>query len=226
MTEENTTKINEETGVTEGVAEPIVDEQAVNWRQAQETMAQQKREIEDLRRGTQTYAEQVAVLKNYMDNQNISKSQQKSYLDSIDASDFVTGADLQKSIVEREKNYQNTISSLENKMKILEMKAKDPTYDELARETIKMAENDPELAKAIQTSANPQYLAYALGKARKDAVKPPVNKEIESLLKSSEKPGNAARAPGAGSAVSRADFFSTMSKSEFEAHIAGVKSSL
>lgn len=219
------TEINTETGVNEGVADPSVEEQSpaeVNWKLAQETMAQQKAEIENLKQGSQQYADQINLLKSYMSNQGMTKQEQKSFLDSIDSGDLVTGADLQKSIRERESQYQSEIAKLRNEMAILSMRAERPDYMEAVNRTLEMAKSDPELSRAIETSSNPQYLAYALGKQTNT---PKSNPEVEKVLKQHESPGNPSRVP-VGGKMSQADYYRSMSSEDFEAHIAKIKSAL
>jgi hypothetical protein len=99
-------------------------------------------------------------------------------------------------------------------------------YDDAVQAALKLAETDPDLANAISTSANPNVLAYQLGRAHmQDTQKKAA--EAQRIVENAQKPGAAnAAATSAGSALNKVDFFQDMSDQDFLRHVAKVKAGL
>ena len=216
-------------------AEPEAQQssQEINWQKANETMAEQKRRLEELEQRNQTYQQQLGVFQNYMSQMQQQSSQQsQSPLDRISEDDVITGGEfkaaLQSMMQEKEQSFQQKLAQYEQQMSVMQMKAQYPDYDNVVRETVKMAEQNPALAEAIRSSSNPHLLAYQLGKANtgNSAMASRQVEEARRMVENSQKPGSLAGATGGGGALSKADFIMNMSDQDFENHVAKVKRGL
>ena len=223
-------------GVQETVAEsqPATPEveaqqsQEMNWQAAQQTMAEQKQALEQLKQQNQTYQQQLGVFQNYMNQQQASASQ-SSPLDSISDDDVITGGEMKRAmqsmLSEKERVFQEQMEAQKSQLAVMNLRSQYPDYENVVGNTLKMAENNPELAEAIRTSSNPALLAYQLGKA----TAPQANQQAaqaQRIVENSQKPGSATHAATGGSALSKVDYFMDMSDADFEAHVGKVKRGL
>lgn len=228
--------MTDETGVSEGVAAPQAEpevaqnDQEMNWQRAQETMAEQKRALDEAQRQNQTYQQQLNVFQNYMNNQQQQQvAQPASPLESISDDDVVTGADMKRAmnsfLSEKERVFQQKLEEQQSQLSVMGLRSQYSDYDNAVQNTVKMAENDPQLAEALRTSSNPGLLAYQLGKAQ---VAQPNEQAAaaKKIVENSQKPGSVSQAATGGSALSKVDFFSDLSDKDFEEHVAKVKRGL
>jgi len=235
-----TADINSQGVTTENVADSQTAEtthepsnQEINWQKANETMSEQKRRLEQLEQQNQTYQQQLGVFQNYMTQMQQQPAQSaRSPLDNLAEDDVVTGGEvkavLQNVISQQEQSFQQKVAQYEQQMQIMQMKSQFPDYENVVRETVKMAEQNPALAEAIRTSSNPGLLAYQIGRnANAGAAQPSQQvEEARRMVENAQKPGSLAGATGGGGALSKADFFLNMSEQDFEQHVAKVKRGL
>jgi hypothetical protein len=228
--------MTDDMGVVEGVAAPQAEsevqqpsDQEINWQKANETMAEQKRALEEAQRQNQTYQQQLNVFQNYLNQQQQQPAQTAAPLDDFNDDDVVTGADMKRAmsrvLEEKEKAFQQQLKAQESQLAVMALRSQYPDYNEVVQDAVKMAENDPQLAEAIRTSSNPGLLAYQLGKARSAAPSQQVA-AAQKIVENAQKPGSASQAATGGSALSKVDYFMDMSAKEFEEHIAKVKMGL
>lgn len=219
------TEVINDAGVNETVAESSeqsASNQEINWKQAQEALAEQKRAMDELKQQNMTYQQQLQVFQNYMNQQQAPKEPDDSFGDE----DLLTGADLKKALKKtmsaKEKELQGTLSEMQAKIKLYEMRSRYSDYDEVVKNTLNLAKQDPALAEAIQTSSNPHLLAYQLGRgATGDKSKASV--EAQKIVENAQKPGSLSAASAGSQTLSKVDYFANMSDADFEKHIAKVK---
>lgn len=226
----------EDTGVVQDAADPQVpasepkSNQEVNWQAAQQTMAEQKQAIDDLRRGQDTRDQQLAVYQNYMNQQQAQQAQapQRSALDDIADDDVLTGSDLKRTmssmLSQKETEMQSALQAQEQKIALMEMRSKHSDYDESVQRAVKLAETNPGLASALSSSSNPQLLAYELGRAQMNQPQASQVDAAKRMVENSQKPGAASQATTGGSTLNALDQIWDMPQQDFEQRIAGIKS--
>lgn len=219
--------MTEQEGVTEAVAESQQQEsqpndQEVNWRKANETMAQQKQELEQLK-------QQNALLQRWAENQNQAQqqvAQPANPLDSMSEDDVLTVGEFKgafSTALEQEKAaMQRELQEVRKQQTLMQYRSQYSDYDNVIANTMKLAEQDPALAEAIASSKNPQLLAYRLGKPEYERQQQEAQK-AQRMLENAAKPGSVANASTGGSGISSVDMILNMSDEEFEKRIASVK---
>lgn len=193
-----------------------------NWKAAREAMAQQKQELENVK-------QQNALLQRWATQQDSVQqqvAQPASPFEGLNKDDVVTVGDLEgvfnKALEQKEQVFNQKIATLEKKQKLYESRSQYENYDEVVRNTMKKAESNPALARAIASSENPHLLAYELGKP--DTAKAVQQKaDGQRILENAQKPGSVSQASTGGAALSGVDHIMGLSDADFEARIASVK---
>lgn len=209
---------------TEEVANPqeAVEEQndqQYNWNQARETMAEQKKRLEELEERNQTYQQQLAVFQNYMSNSQMQKQVQSE--PEISDDDVLTGADLKKVLQAKENQINSQLTKYQRELAAMRLKSKYQDYDNVVGNTLKLAQTDTELAEALTSSSNPGLLAYHIGKSFEK--KAEASRDAQRMVENASKPKSLSQAQTGTSGLSKTDYFLNMSDSDFEKHIAKVK---
>lgn len=188
--EENTeVQIEEPEAQLQQAEEPQVSSAEHNWRQAQEVMSQQKKEIEALKERMQQFSMPPP------------KAEEPDEFELADPNDYITmgkAKELATKMATREAKkeakkiveeyvQQQTIASDEQRMR---SKYEDYDYviDNYALPLIK---NDPALAYKVQMSKNPAETAYKLGRLSDQFEETSVkttNPKAEKILKNSSRP--------------------------------------
>lgn len=143
----------------------------------------------------------------------------RKMFDGMEDSDVPNVGEIRRNWEEREGRYQAKIDELT-------FAQEHPDYAEVLDKHLgPLVKQKPHLAKLIQHSPNPAMAAYELGKMHQAAFSnstppaqqlPPAQKSLnaQKMVDNARKPGTLAQA-GGQSALSKADYFATMSDSEF-----------
>jgi|DEB0MinimDraft_3_1074331.scaffolds.fasta_scaffold43466_2 hypothetical protein len=221
--------MTDQEGVQEVVAEPQAEQEApeqdsqqINWQRANETMAQQKKRLDELEQQNRMFQQQQML---YQQQAQAAKQSTASPLDSIADDDIVTGAEfkgtMSKLLQAEKQQFESALQQQQRELKTLSMRAQYSDYDKVVANTLKKAENDPALAQAIASSSDPHRLAYEIGRASMPAQQQ-VN-DAKRIVENAQKPGSVSQAATGGSALAKVDYFMNMSDADFERHIASVK---
>lgn len=198
--------------VKETPQEPRND-QAENWKQANEVLRLQKQRIQELESRLSQPAPTPQI-------------EEKDELDSMDPDDLITAGkarDMVRKMASKEAQeaakkivqeyaQNQTLTNDESRMR-----SKHDDYDYVVENfALPAIKNDPALAYKIQQSKNPAETAYKLGKLSDDyqevAMKQETSPKAEKILKNSSRPISSSAATSA--LKSQADSFSKMSQSE------------
>lgn len=202
---------------SEQIQETPVDK---NWRQAQQVMAEQKNEIDELK-------SMIFQLAQSTQAQNVQQEEPDEFDDERD-DDYVTVAKA-KRIIERtrktaEKEAVDAAQKVVNQhlhnqnLSITEDRARQK-YDDydyvIENYTVPLIKNDPALAHRVNSSKNPAETAYRLGRVSDDYVDRHETKSTspraEKILKNSQRPGSSHTAQ---SLKTQANTVSSMSHAE------------
>lgn len=196
-----------EVEVTEPEAQ--VNTQEYNWKQAQEVMSHQKREIEALRDQMNQFAKPAVA------------QEEPDEFESADPEDYITlGKAREMASREAKKQAKKIIEEYSQKQNIandeVRARGKYEDYDYVIDNyALGLIKNDPALAYQVQNSRNPAETAYRLGKMT-DGYQESMNKQTspraEKILKNSSRPVSSHS--GQSSLKSQADAFSNMSKEQ------------
>lgn len=218
----------ESTGV-EGVADPqpAEDNQSINWSAAQETMAQQKQQLEAEKMRSEMLEQQINVFQSYMNQPKEQAQPEPSPLDSISNDDVLTGAEFKSALEgvlsQKERQYQEQMKQTQQQMAVMNMRAQHSDYDDAVSSAMEMAKTNPELAQALSTSSNPQLLAYQLGRG---SIQQPQASQVEAahrMVENAQKPAPASSATTGGSSLNAVDQIWNDSPQDFEKRIAQIK---
>lgn len=219
--------MTESEGVNETVAgsqesKAGANDQDKNWKAAHETMAQQKRENEELRGQMNLLLQRQQEL-----NAAVHQRQQESRrpadpFEGLDPQDVPTVSDFQRVLAHEKAQFASELESLKKQQRLSAYRSTLEDYDNVIQAALKETEHDPELAEAMATSSNPHLLAYRLGKSGYEAQKRK-QAEAQRLLDNANKPGSVTQANSGGSAMSAMDHVWNMSDEEFNARIAKIK---
>lgn len=205
---------NEEPQVeTQEAAEAPVNNVDHNWKQAQEVMSLQKREIEALKERMQQLATPPP------------KVDEPDEFDSADPDDYVTmgkAREMAKKMASREAKaeakklmdeYLQTQNIAQDEIRA---RAKYEDYDYVIENyALHLIKNDPALAYKVQTSKNPAETAYRLGRLSDQFEETNVkttSPKAEKILKNSARPVSSHS--GQTTLKSQADTYSRMSPAD------------
>lgn len=145
----------------------------------------------------------------------------KRAIDEINSDDLITGAQLKQAMAEREAEYQLQLGELQ-------VKAQYSDYDEVtAKYGVPLIEKEPDLAQGFLASNNKAAYLYKIGKLAMNADRPPPepvmqapqqpNRDAQRIVENARRPGTLSNAVGGAGNLSKADYYATMSDSEFTA---------
>lgn len=227
----------ENTGVTEeNVASSHTDKE-INWQKANETMSEQKKEIESLRQEKSRMEQQQQLYQAYLQSAYTPQSQQGQPAQEEDPwaeipdEDVPMGSNIKKAfgkVLSKEKQqFNETVGQLRAELNSLKLQSSHSDYKDVVMYGLKAAQADPNLANAMASSSNPALLAYQLGKAHPEYQEKQWNQkqsdEAKRIVENSQLPGSANRAATGGSPLSKTNFFMDCSDEDFEKHIAKIK---
>lgn len=199
-------------------------DQQINWRAAQETMAEQKRQMEFLRE------QNNVLLQRWNENkQTGSQPQEADPFNGMNPDDVLTVAEFksafQRSLDAEKQSLKSELDETRQMLKRLDMRTKHSDFEDAIQSAWEELKNDPALAEAVASSKNPQLLAYRLAKkgteqnTRKQA-------EAAKMLENAAKPKSVSQASTGGSAMSAVHAINNMSDEEFNRHISQIKRGL
>lgn len=204
--------MTEDTGVIENVADSQnqqeVEQQSsqeYNWKAVNESLAQQKQD-------NNTVRQQLQEANNLIQQFKAEKEQQELG----DPDDYATVGKVENRFKEKE-------AVLNQRLEYLEAKLSHPDYDDVINtHYMELAKENPRLNESVVKSPNASLIAYQLGKSRMEA-KQKVKKDVDRVVENSKKPASINTAVGGGtSAMTQADKIASMSRDDFEKHVAKV----
>lgn len=184
--------------------------QAENFRALREEVDRMKAEREKER---SDYQLQLDMLRANVDRKNNPEPQQeRRFLDGLKDEDIPSVAELRQEWEQREAGY---VARLEE----LQVAQQHPDYAEVIEKfALPLVKQKPHLAEGIQGARNKALFAYELGKMAQAMQQPPSaplkSESAQRMVENSRKPGTLSQAGGQG-ALSKADYFATMSDQEF-----------
>ncbi len=205
-----------------------VPQQEINWKAANETMAQQKQENELLKQQyNQLLQRQQEILNQQQQSQ--AKPETPNPFANMDKDDVLTVGEFQgvfNSALQQEKQtLASELDTVKKELKLMSYRSQHSDYDNAVQSALKKAETNPALARAIASSEDPHLLAYELGRA--DVVKQQQQQQQQAetarMLENAQKPGSVSQAQSGASSLSGVDYIMNMSDEEFEKRIANVK---
>lgn len=190
----------------------VVNSVDYNWKQAQEVMSMQKREIEALKQQMTQLSQKP-------------EPEERDVFEDLDPEDYMTVGrmkELSKTMVAKQAKAeaQKLINEYAQTQQIAideqRMRAKHEDYDYVVENyALEMIKSDPALAYKIQTSKNPAEAAYRLGKMsdRYDSSKGAnVSPRAEKILKNNARPVSSHS--GQTTLKSQSDMYSKMSPAD------------
>lgn len=164
----------------------------------------------------------------------------KSFLDTKQDDDLMTAGDYKKLMAEVEKKHQEDLEKVRLDAQEMRMKALHSDYDEVMEKyAIPLLHQDSDFARGFSIAENKAAYAYKVGKGQMlsdreinrpvDFVPegsqlpqepPKVSPKAERLIENSRRPGTLSNAPGGQQALSKAEYYASMSETEFQKLVA------
>lgn len=200
------------------ISQGTEDPQALNFRALSESVERIKAEREAEKREHQL---QLDLLRANMQRPQEAPKPPKQMFDGMADSDLPNVGELRRAWAEREAAYNERIEELQ-------VISKHPDYAEIINKYGKhLAENDPVFLQGIRGAENKALFAYQYAKKEqriqqleeqmKSNSKPAVSQPsatAQKIVDNARKPGTLSQAGGQG-ALSKADYYATMSDQEF-----------
>ena len=192
-------------------AQPDVNPQAEHFRALRDEVDRIKAERESEKREHQL---QLDMLRANIDRQARpapTPPQEKQFLDGMKEDDIPNVGELRKEWAQKEAAYQSRLEELQVAQQY-------PDYAEVLQNFVApLIRQKPHLGEGIRNSQNSALMAYELGKMAQQAQARPVETRSENaqrIVENAKKPGTLSQAGGQG-ALSKADYYATMSDQEF-----------
>jgi len=196
------------------VETPEVNPQAENFRALREEVDRIKAEREAEKREHQL---QLDMLRANLDQQRYQKApepQSKQMFDGMKDDDVPNVSELRREWAQKESGYQARLEELQ-------VQQMHPDYAEVIEKfALPLVKQKPHLAEGLQGASNKALFAYELGKMAQQmqeqkipmATKP--SETAQRIVENAKKPGTLSQA-GGQAALSKADYFASMSDQEF-----------
>lgn len=203
--------------VVEEVEKPDSNPQAGNFRALRDEVNRIKAERETEKHEHQLQLDMLRA--NLAQVNKANEPLQKQMFDGMSDDDVPNVAEIRKEWQVRETNYQARLEELQ-------VQQAHPDYAEVIEKyAVPLAKSDPTFVDLLKKSSNPAQFAYQQGKREQRiqdaelALKnfnsaPQINPNAQRIVDNSKKPGTLSQA-GGQSALSKADYFATMSDKEF-----------
>jgi hypothetical protein len=191
-------------------AQTGVNPQAEHFRALAKEVDRMKAERETERRENQL---QLDMLKANLNRQNQPETpKERQFLDSMNAEDIPSVGELRKEWQERESIYETRIQELQ----VAQMH---PDYAEVVEKfAVPLVQSKPHLAEGLRGATNKAMYVYELGKMaqqmQSQSSAPLKSESAQRIVDNARKPGTLSQTGGQG-ALSKADYFATMSDREF-----------
>lgn len=201
--------------------EENLSDKEMNFKAMREEIARMKAEKEALEENFDLWKRELA-LANSKDRE---PEAARDSLADIEDDDYVSGAQLKKLMQEREEKFQASIKEQEMYQQESRVRSQYADYDEVATKYgVPLLKQEPDLAQAFMASQNKATFLYKLGKMQQLSEAPPpepsnfhkqeVNK-AQRIVANAKKPGTLSNAVSGQQAISRADYFASMSDADF-----------
>jgi hypothetical protein len=173
----------------------------------------------DQDRTKREYEDQLSMLRaNVAQHRSVEPPKPAKMFEGMDDTDVPTVAEIRNEWQRRESDYQARIEELQ-------VQQMHPDYAEVMEKYARpLVQNNPDFIKAIQGADNKALFAYKLAHLAKQAqefqqqqqqsVVPQINASAQRIVDNSKKPGTLSQAGGQG-ALSKADYYASMSDQEF-----------
>lgn len=191
--------------------DPISNPQAEHFRALREEVDRIKTEREAEKREHQL---QLDMLRANLDRPQAPQpqSQERKFLDGMKEDDIPNVGELRREWDQKESMYQARLEELSTAQM-------HPDYAEvLEKYVVPLVKQKPHLAEGIQGARNKSLFAYELGKMaqamQEQKITSTTNENAQRIVENSKKPGTLSQAGGQG-ALSKADYFASMSDQEF-----------
>jgi len=205
---------------------PIVDaqqepsEKELNFKALRETIAreQAEREAERLR-----YQQEIEFMRSQFAKPV--QENRKSVLEDERDDDLLTIGKFRQTQAQYEQQLKQQEENYRLKLNELETKVQHSDYDEVMdKYAIPLLKNNRDFAIAFQNSENKASFAYNLGKMMKDSQPRPQapvetegSQKAQRIVENSSKPATLSSARGGQTALSKAEYYGSMSDAEFNA---------
>lgn len=196
---------------------PVESDKDYNFRALREELAQIKEDRDRLRDDFEGLRRQQV--------QRQPEPPRKRAIDEINSDDLVTGAQFKQAMAEREAEYQLMLGELQ-------VKSQNPDYDEVtAKYGIPLIEKEPDFAQGFlnANASNRASYLYKIGKMAMMAEQrqapepvqqaPQPSQAAKRIVENYSKPGTLSNTVGGAGNLSKADYYATMSDSDFAAMV-------
>jgi hypothetical protein len=187
-----------------------------NFKALREEVDRIKAERETEKREHQLQLDMLRANLNQQTQANQQPFQERKFMDGMNDEDVPNVGEIRREWAQKEAVYQERLEEL---MTI----QRNPDYAEvLEKYVVPLVRNKPHLAEGIQGARNKSLFAYELGKMAQQAhqhqeqrqIEPVTNSNAQRIVDNSRKPGTLSQAGGTG-ALSKADYYASMSDAEF-----------
>lgn len=194
--------------------------QELNFRALSGEVERLKAERESERR---EYQLQLELIKANSQRQPEAQSQgkERKMFEGMNDDDIPTIAHMRQEWSDREDVYQKQLSQYQSNIEEMQVAINNPDYAEvLQKYAAPLLKNDPILAQGVHGADNKAMYVYRLGKlaqqleSNKLASQSQVNPTAQRIVDNAKKPGNLG-STGGQSALSKADYFASMSDKDF-----------
>lgn len=200
-------------------AEPEVNPQAENFRALREEVDRIKHDRDAERRDHQL---QIDMLRANLNNQQPQKQQPPAVkpFDGMEDSDVPNVAEIRREWQNLQHERKQQEASYQARLEELQVQQMYPDYAEVIEKfALPLVKQKPHLAEGIQGATNKALMAYEIGKMAQQLqqkTQPPTSNSetAKRIIDNSKKPGTLSQA-GGQAALSKADYFASMSDQEF-----------
>lgn len=202
--------------------ESEVPDKEYNFRALRESIAEQKAERDAERR---RYEQELGRMQYQIEQMSRSSQPEvtRSHLDDKEDSDLMTIRDFRRAQQELSEKHQQELQAL--KYESLENRARlqHSDYNEVMEKySIPFLRENRDFALAFQASENPAEFAYQLGRMQmgtqsipQPAQETQARENAERIVQNARKPGTLSSARGGQPSLSKADYYASMSDSDF-----------
>jgi len=210
-----------ESNASAGRESEDLSDKEYNFRALRESIAEQKAEREAERR---RYEQELFEMKYQLNQQMQSQKQpEKSALDGLDNSDLMTVEAYKKAQHEQQMRYQEELNTLRYENLENRARLQHSDYNEVMEKySIPFLRENRDFARAFQAAENPAEFAYQLGRmqqgtqsAPQHVVETQARENAERIVQNARKPGTLSSARGGQPSLSKADYYASMSESDF-----------
>ncbi len=208
-----------EKAVEEAPVEPVINPQAENFRALREEVDRIKAEREHEKREHQLQLDMLRANLNKQPEQKQPVPTQKQAFEGMEDSDVPNVAELRREWQNLQHERKQQESAYQARLEELQVQQMYPDYAEVIEKfALPLVKQKPHLAEGIQGASNKALMAYEIGKMAQQMQRPPEapkrSENAQRMVDNAKKPGTLSQA-GGQAALSKADYFASMSDQEF-----------